>query len=1446
MLRPAEIVDLGEWLRRNDFSVSTHHLIAVARLVAGSRNLGATASLGRWLAPIFCSDAAQQARFDTVYADWLRQRGIVDPDDGDTSPAKTDDPARPPSRRRRGAGLAIAATFVLLLGSTAAWYCREQHVDVKVVDVQGQPIPQARVLSPQTGADIPTDDNSGQARLPFHRWHLRLHVEAMHPDFTPSSVEIGDTNTPRLTLTLVRQPKQPSSTPSAAAGHRFSAIAAPARRQGPDINKPGGLRLDPAAAAMQALMLLAVAGWWLFALVRRRGFLERLPGSETDLTRQLHASRPSALGGLASDLRHLGRELRRRREIHSPTLDVTATIAANLQRAGPLELVFGTRAEPDYIALVDRASPMDHQTCLADEVIRSLLAQGVSLERYEFDADPRRALHRPLGTSALHHGPQGLEQLAARHPDAKLIVFSDGRGLVDRYTGQPASWLPELTRWPNVAMVTPQPSRQWRAREWRLRQAGLTIVPLDGDGLRILGEVFRADRSATAVDAGSRERQRPAYLRELDVLLDRSQPDADTLRTLMLELERDLGPDGMAWLAGIAVYPELHWEITLVVGEGLLVRPGMAATARPIGDSRRHAHLLAQLSRLPWLRWGYMPDWLRNALLRRLSPTDDDAVRGALEAFLATVSDKPSARASADLRVAVPARDPSWRDALAGVRAWFQGKPLPDTAEDRVFLRFMSGPRPRLAVEASDRLMRLFYRDGAPLAGPRSLPLALVAAVCVAIGWVAPPLVRAVNHEPAPITTPVPSALALNENGSLVAVEDDRGQLRLQFIGPSPDRAAGNVRACPRSSTKGAVVLQFTGVATLTTMQPGLIDRRAYALAGNGACDVSENKAPLGPAALPGLPDAPPQPVTAAEKSDSADADVGCAATAGAGTAARTVDRRAIARLTGRAAGSVRCAVSADATRLGILSPENELFVLPLKEPFKATARPVSSLPAGSAPTALAVSADGLTAAVVRADGSLWVLQSGNWQSLGLLQAKGPLALSGDGRTLAFADETRDVQLWSLDKPVGRNVLLSIISDAGPGLTTTQASASPARIGDALVARYGFERTGLSNPSADEVLQALRKLTTTLNADDRLVILFAGSTQPSSTSTTPGWLLRGTSSSAGSYLLSGEQVSEVVASMPARDVLAIVDLPVVRALASALPRRPPSRDLSRWVLAANTPQADEADAFRIAVANVLRTATQPLTGAVLSQTVNRRLKAGGGPDTASYVAWLGAGHSAGSLLLTPVGPGQPELPLPALRKVLQTPPLPASPAAIADPKPENRVEKASEKPLVTPAPEARAPDGSMQTAASPPDKTPLRDSPSERVTYAADVFFDQDKATLKDVSKPKLDDLLSKIAAINLEVILAIGHSDVDGKTSDANAERISVRRAEAVKSYFVSKGIEANRIYTEGKGNKQPVADNKTAEGRAKNRRVEIEVVGTRPVAPAQPQSQSPPAQTQ
>ena len=156
---------------------------------------------------------------------------------------------------------------------------------------------------------------------------------------------------------------------------------------------------------------------------------------------------------------------------------------------------------------------------------------------------------------------------------------------------------------------------------------------------------------------------------------------------------------------------------------------------------------------------------------------------------------------------------------------------------------------------------------------------------------------------------------------------------------------------------------------------------------------------------------------------------------------------------------------------------------------------------------------------------------------------------------------------------------------------------------------------------------------------------------------------------------------------------------------------------------------------------------------------------------------------------------------------LVPPPPPPPPAPVARP---------------APPPPAVAPPAA-RPAPPPPPAPPA----ATKVTYAADAFFDFDKAVLKPEGRAKLDDLVGKVKDINLEVIIAVGHTDSVG--SDSYNQKLSVRRAEAVKSYLVSKGIEKNRVYTEGKGEKQPVADNKTAEGRAKNRRVEIEVVGTR-----------------
>jgi OmpA-OmpF porin, OOP family len=124
---------------------------------------------------------------------------------------------------------------------------------------------------------------------------------------------------------------------------------------------------------------------------------------------------------------------------------------------------------------------------------------------------------------------------------------------------------------------------------------------------------------------------------------------------------------------------------------------------------------------------------------------------------------------------------------------------------------------------------------------------------------------------------------------------------------------------------------------------------------------------------------------------------------------------------------------------------------------------------------------------------------------------------------------------------------------------------------------------------------------------------------------------------------------------------------------------------------------------------------------------------------------------------------------------------------------------------------------------------------AEKITVAADALFDFNKAVLRPAGQAKLDELVSKAQAIKLEVILAVGHTDRLG--GDAYNQKLSEKRAAAVKEYLVAKGIEANRVYTEGKGEKQPVTGDKCKGPRSKalidclqpDRRVDIEVIGTK-----------------
>ncbi|MCX5592750.1 outer membrane protein OmpA [Alcaligenes endophyticus] len=144
----------------------------------------------------------------------------------------------------------------------------------------------------------------------------------------------------------------------------------------------------------------------------------------------------------------------------------------------------------------------------------------------------------------------------------------------------------------------------------------------------------------------------------------------------------------------------------------------------------------------------------------------------------------------------------------------------------------------------------------------------------------------------------------------------------------------------------------------------------------------------------------------------------------------------------------------------------------------------------------------------------------------------------------------------------------------------------------------------------------------------------------------------------------------------------------------------------------------------------------------------------------------------------------------------------------------------------TPATGVPGCDG-VPVAEAPAPVAPVVAPTVTKVTLNADTFFDFDKYNLKPEGRQVLDQVAAQVRSIDLETVIATGYTDSIG--TDAYNLKLSDRRANTVKQYLIEQGVPADRIYTEGKGKADPIASNKTREGRAQNRRVEIEIVGNR-----------------
>jgi hypothetical protein len=316
----------------------------------------------------------------------------------------------------------------------------------------------------------------------------------------------------------------------------------------------------------------------------------------------------------------IAKQMSRRRPADGRRLNEERTIRASVAQLGFFAPIFNPRSVPtDYVFLLKRDARNDHARDRFAAIVDALRLAGVRATRYDFSHDPR-----VLFPGDDWHWEQALPLtlLNDRHPDARLIMVSDGVELVAPANLQPFAWLRSLNLGRDVGLLTPAVVREEGSAAqslalrlgWPTNQARLS-------GLAGLVDHFdsKSDRPS-APDPGFRSRiERPlpaSILNSRTRLLSDAALDSAGRETLVADLRYFLGEHGFYWLASTAIYPELRYDITIFLG--LRLTEGADPNRPPVFNDDR----LTRLASLPWFQVGRFPDWICRLLFDSIRPEE--------------------------------------------------------------------------------------------------------------------------------------------------------------------------------------------------------------------------------------------------------------------------------------------------------------------------------------------------------------------------------------------------------------------------------------------------------------------------------------------------------------------------------------------------------------------------------------------------------------------------------------------------------------------------------------------------------------------------------------------------------------------------------------------------------------------------------------------------------
>lgn len=472
-----------------------------------------------------------------------------------------------------------------------------------------------------------------------------------------------------------------------------------------------------AAMLSGGLLLWLLARW--AARKRRKLIAEHQPNSKPPYAWNIRTEGEQEVA-FGDQYHNLLNMLRRRESGESWRLDMPETIRATIRKGGMPEFRYARHTRPaEYLLLLDTHSARDHRTQLFNQLYKNFRTQEVIVERYFYDGDPR------LCWNETHPGGLTLRELQYNYPHSRLLLVGNNYQLLNPQTGRLAKWTNLFTTWSDRAVLSPQPIHGWGRRERALGEQ-FYVLPAALSGLREAIERFDTDdRKETDITP----RNFPdAHYEPIELI------DNDLIKTL----QTAYGNSGQAtslltWIAACAVYPELHWDLTLYLGQLLSTEENTLLSAEYI----------AQICRLPWFTEGKIPDDARKVLLTWIEEQHPDTLLRIREGLHNLLKDNPPSDDSAAyddyaLNMALNewqfTKDKRRRKALEKEVA---ARLAAGQTADFTVVKVLDRPRSPLDFVVPDAWRKYVYHQGAPLLGMRAWIWALPfwMAMSGLVGW---------------------------------------------------------------------------------------------------------------------------------------------------------------------------------------------------------------------------------------------------------------------------------------------------------------------------------------------------------------------------------------------------------------------------------------------------------------------------------------------------------------------------------------------------------------------------------------------------------------------------------------------------------------------------------------------------------------------------------------